>query len=76
MKLTLEEAFKELANANYTWINPIFVPIQNPMYAKEHFMVTIDDFTTITQSLNVDIYNIRKSDKIIIHCTFRKSCLI
>jgi len=56
-------------NKDGGWVNPKLEEINNPHFLK-NFMIKLDDFKRIHESLDVKIYNISKSanNGYIIHC--------
>lgn len=71
MKLTIEQMFSEMVEENETggeWVNPKLEKISNPEFS-ENFMIQLDDFKGIHESVNVSIFSIKKFDgKIVIYC--------
>jgi hypothetical protein len=61
MKLTTEQLFSEMVEENGFggWINPKLEYINNPLF-KDNFMIVLEGFTGIQESVNVSIYSIRK----------------
>ena len=71
MKLTTEQLFAEmvLENSGGGWVNPKLEPITNPLF-KDNFIITLDDFKAIHESVNVSIYSVNKNHNgtIFIYC--------
>lgn len=70
-KLRISEMYSEMLTENEAggWINPRLEPIKNP-YFSDNFMIKLDDFKDIHESINVSIYNVSKrhDSTFIIHC--------
>ncbi len=61
--------FSEMLKENEAgnWVNPTMEKLNS--HNLENFMIKLNDFKWIHESLNVSIYSISKlTDKIIIHC--------
>jgi hypothetical protein len=71
MKLTTEELYAEMLSENIggNWINPKLEPLNNPLF-KDNFMIVLEDFYGIHESVNVSIYSVNKrhDGTITIHC--------
>ncbi len=74
MELTIKAAYEEILNSNEfcKWVNPELKPIKNPEFCNNHFMIQMDDFRTITDSVSVEIYNIRKEETVLVHCKIKE----
>lgn len=70
MRKTVEEMYSEIIEENNSgkWVNPRLEKINNPNYL-DNFMIKLDDFNRIHESVNVSIYSFSKwDDGFIIHC--------
>lgn len=70
MKKTVEEMFSEMIkeNEDSKWVNPRLERLTNN-YSLSNFIIKLDDFNRIHESMNVSIYNISKwPEGYILHC--------
>jgi hypothetical protein len=67
---TIKELYDDILHENLHsgWVNPKLVLIENKEFSNDYFMIEMDDFEIITDCSYVHFYNLKKRDKILLHC--------